>query len=57
MRNESEVHYREIKFWLSKPMTLELLKTSIKNNQNFSDRIVVYGSAINKLLKIYNNKK
>ena len=57
MRNESEIHYREIKFWLSKPMTLELLKTSIKNNQNFSDRIVVYGAAINKLLKIYKNKK
>ncbi len=57
MRNESEIHYREIKFWLSKPMTLELLKTNIKNAQNFSDRIVVYGSAINKLLKIYKNKK
>jgi hypothetical protein len=38
-------------------MTLELLKTSIKNNQNFSDRIVVYGSAINKLSKIYKNRK
>lgn len=57
MRNESEIHYREIKFWLSKPMTLELLKTNIKNAQNFSDRIVVYGSNINKLLKIYKNKK
>lgn len=57
MRNESKIHYREIKFWLSKPMTLELLKTNIEKSQNLSDKIIVYGSAIKKLSKIYKIKK
>jgi hypothetical protein len=49
MRNDSEIHYREIKFWLDKNLTLELLKSEIRRSQKFNDRIILYGRAINKL--------
>lgn len=51
MRNDSEIHYREVKFWLSKKLTFELLISKIEKSQNFNNRIVLYGKAINKLLK------
>jgi len=49
MRNDSEFHYREIKFWLDKNLTLNLLKSHIRKSQKFKDRIILYGRAINKL--------
>lgn len=52
MRNDSEVHYREVKFWLDKKLTFNLLKSQTKNVQNLSSKIIVYGKAINKLFKI-----
>lgn len=51
MRNDSEIYYREVKFWLSKNLTFELLKTNIKNFKSLNERIMLYGNAINKLLK------
>lgn len=51
MRNDSEVHYREVKFWLDKKLTFELLKSKIKRVKNFNRKIVLYGKAINKLFK------
>jgi len=51
MRNDSENHYREIKFWLSKEPTLSLLKNNVKKVKDFSKRIKLYGMAINKLNK------
>lgn len=52
MRNDSEVHYREVKFWLEKKHTFDLLKEEIPNSENFNDRIILYGIAIKKLLKL-----
>ncbi len=52
MRNDSEVHYREVKFWLDKKLTFELLTSQIKKSQNFGNRIILYGEAIKKLSKI-----
>lgn len=57
MRNDSEVHYREIKFWLDKKLTFNLLKSKIKGTKNITERIVLYGKAINKLSKIQNKIK
>ncbi|HOV22409.1 MAG TPA: hypothetical protein PLW95_07030 [bacterium] len=57
MRNDSEVHYREIKFWMDKKLIFNLLQSQIKQKGNFNDRIILYGSSIRKLLKLKQNKK
>jgi hypothetical protein len=49
MRNDSDIHYREVKFWMSKSLTFDLLKTYINQFKKVSDRIILYGRAINKL--------
>jgi hypothetical protein len=49
MRNDSDIHYREVKFWMSKSLTFDLLKTYINKFNKVSDRIILYGRAINKL--------
>jgi len=51
MRNDSEVHYREVKFWLDKKLTFDLLTSQITRKRKLSERITLYGKAINKLLK------
>ena len=52
MRNDSEVHYREVKFWLYKMLTFELLLANIKESKRYEDkykgRIIVYGNAAKK---------
>jgi len=45
MRNDSEVHYRQIKFWMDREITLGLLKDKIKPAIKKSERVVVYGKA------------
>jgi hypothetical protein len=52
MRNDSDVHYREIKFWLSKKLTFELLTSKIKDYHILNEKGILYGKAIKKLLKI-----
>lgn len=54
MRNDSDIHYREIKFWLDRNLTLNLLKLQIKKVKNFTDRIFLYSKVINKLSKYKN---
>jgi len=51
MRNDSELHYREIKFRLAKNPTFDLLKSKIAQAEKFNDRIILYSKAIKKLLK------
>lgn len=46
MRNESEVHFREIKFWMSKIRTFELLKNNVLPAKEIKSRLSVYGKAI-----------
>lgn len=55
MRNDSEAHYREVKFWLSKPLTFNLLKEKIKESETIG-RIVLYGEAIKRLKKKIKNR-
>lgn len=46
MRNDSDVHYREVKFWLGKRVVINLLSDKITKVQEYSDRILIYGEAI-----------
>lgn len=51
MRNDSKVHYREIKFWLDKKLTFSLLREVIEKNKTTRHKLILYGKAINKLYK------
>ncbi len=48
MRNDSEIHYREVKFWLNKKLIVKLLFDKITKFHKYSDRVLVYGNAIKK---------
>jgi len=49
MRNDSDVHYRKIKFWMDREKTLSLLKEKIKPAKKKSEQIIAYGKAVGKL--------
>jgi len=53
MRNDSDIHYKEVKFWLGKNQTLNLLKSKISSSQKLNERLILYGSAIKKLSKYF----
>ncbi len=57
MRNDSEIHYREVKFWLERNLTFQLLKSKIRPNKKFNERIILYGKAIKKLKSVTNLKQ
>jgi len=48
MRNDSDVHYRQVKFWLSKNLVINLLSDKITKAQEYNDKVLVYGNAIKK---------
>lgn len=48
MRNDSEIHYRQVKFWMDKVKTLSLLQSKIKSKKKVSERIICYGIAVRK---------
>jgi len=53
MRNDSDIHYREVKFWLGKRLTFNLLRGNINIKKEIPQRrIILYGDAIKKLKKI-----
>ncbi len=52
MRNDSDIHYREVKFWLDKKLTFGLLTSQIKESKSFTPKIILYGKAIKKLSKM-----
>jgi len=45
MRNDSNVHYRQVKFLMDREKTLQLLKQKIDHGKNKSDKIITYGKA------------
>ncbi|MCM8827611.1 MAG: hypothetical protein NC904_08890 [Candidatus Omnitrophica bacterium] len=57
MRNDSHVHYREVKFWLDKKLTFNLLITHISKRENLNNKIILYGKAISKLFKHFKSNK
>jgi len=46
MRNDSEVHYREIRFNMMKPRMMELLFKKITQKKQYNNKVMVYGHAI-----------
>jgi len=46
MRNDSPVHYREIRFNMYKPKAMKLLFDEITLKKDFNDKVVMYGNAI-----------
>lgn len=51
MRNDSQVHYREIRFNMLKPRFMNLLFNNIKTKKKYNEFVFVYGDAINKFGK------
>src|SRR5205085_6699674 len=45
MRNDSNTHYREIRFNMIKPKIMKLLYSKIILKQNYNDVVIVYGKA------------
>lgn len=48
MRNDSPVHFKQVKFWLDREKTLKLLKDKIKPAKQKSEKIIAYGKAISR---------
>lgn len=46
MRNDSDVHYKEIKFWMDREKTLNLLKRKVGTERNKYGGVVAHGDAI-----------
>lgn len=46
MRNDSIMHFKEIKFWMSKDKTFELLKTNIFSVKKVKSKLFLYGKAL-----------
>ncbi|HET6864185.1 MAG TPA: hypothetical protein VFH37_03250, partial [Candidatus Saccharimonadales bacterium] len=45
MRNDSPVHYREIRFNMIKPKVMGLLFTNIPETDRYSSKVYIYGRA------------
>lgn len=45
MRNDSEIHYREVRFNMIKPKVMEVLFEKIPMTKKFNEKVLVYGNA------------
>lgn len=48
MRNDSKIHYREIRFNMLKPIAMRLLLDKIPVTKKFNEKVVVHGNATKK---------
>ena len=46
MRTDSAIHYRRIKFSITKPKVMELLLTNVPEAGKFNDKVFIHGNAI-----------
>jgi len=46
MRNDSYIHYREIRFNMIKPKAMKLLLDKIRNTVNYKPNVIIHGEAI-----------
>lgn len=46
MRNDSDAHYRQVKFWMDREKMLSLLREKIGPMKEKSENIIVYGKAV-----------
>lgn len=54
MRNDSVVHYREVRFNMLKVPAIELLMKEIQPVKEFNEKVLLYGQAIKKFEKSLN---
>lgn len=45
MRNDSEIHYREVRFNMIKPKVMEVLFAKISMAKKLSEKVLIYGNA------------
>ena len=45
MRNDSDIHYREVRFNMIKPKVMQMLFEKIPITKKFNEKVLVYGSA------------
>lgn len=45
MRNDSDIHYREVRFNMIKPKVMEILFEKIPMTKKFNEKVLVYGNA------------
>lgn len=57
MRNDSRVHYREIRFNMVKPKVMDLLLDKIPVTKTFNEKVVVHGNASKKFGRWVKTKK
>lgn len=55
MRNDSDIHYREIKFWLDKNLIFNLLNKEITKKKEINPKLILYGKSISKLMKRFSS--
>ncbi len=46
MRNDSETHYREIRFNMVKPKAMKLLYSKITDKKTYNEKVILYGEAM-----------
>lgn len=46
MRNESDVHYREVRFNMLKPKVMEILLDKIPATRQFNKKVLIHGNAV-----------
>ena len=51
MRNDSPIHYREIKFWMHKAKTFTLLASKIEPMEEWKTGLCIYGKAIKRFAR------
>lgn len=51
MRNDSNVHYREIRFNMYKPRAVNLLLEKVLDKIEYNEKVILYGAAIKKFHK------
>jgi len=45
MRNDSEIHYREVRFNMVKPKVMEILFEKIPLTKKLNNKVLMYGNA------------
>ncbi len=48
MRNDSKIHFKEIKFWMKKDLTFGLLNEKIIDKKIAKEGLIIYGKAVKK---------
>jgi hypothetical protein len=57
MRNDSRVHYREIRFNMVKPKVMGLLLDKVPETKKFNEKVIIHGNAVKKFGRWVKSKK